>query len=565
MFTHQIQKIKKAILLLVPLVLVACGGGDLNNGADASEVGTGGNPGGVTVTNVFSSPKELGVGDLMYVDFGLSSELNFEGVGGDAEFNLVVVNTSAVSGNFTVQISGDLAEAGLATSESAELLDDFEDPYYEDGLKDILNDFTPSFHEALRFREEELEALDNPAFSVSPVISAMGSVVPDFAIGVGDKRDFKVLGSLSSNSQTVTVTGIVKCVGTNIAMYVDERVTSDMLSDSEVQTLCSEFDNNVIREYSLFGNASDVNGDGVVIALLTPQVNKLGALGGGIITGFFTASDLYPSTTNNASSNYMEILYIMVPDPSGTYGVQISKNFALKNLLPPVLVHELQHAINYNQHVFLRNSTSEESWLNEGLSHLAEDLLGQGQENPSRYNIFLNSPHSYPLVTAGSPGLGSRGAAYLFLRYLYEQSSGRDQFISRLLKTGEKGVKNVEQAFGETASDFDQFGEFFLRWSIALALTDRGISVDRRFTYQPRAKDSGTGHWGGVCLVCSAGDGRGTMLRGIATKSYSGYQHSTLAETSMRVFGMDQLVAEKIRFNRTGNQGAGFGVLIRTK
>ena len=259
----------------------------------------------------------------------------------------------------------------------------------------------------------------------------------------------------------------------------------------------------------------------------------------------------------------MEILYVMVPDPAGAFGTVISKDFAMSNLLPAVLPHEFQHAISYNQHVLINKGSAEEAWLNEGLSHLAEDLFGQNVENPSRYSIFLSNASAYSLVAGRSPGLGARGAAYLFLRFLYEQSEDGNKFLARIDQTSSIGVRNVESAFGGRAGDFDQFGEFFLRWNAALALTDTGITEDRHFTYKPRVKDAATGKWTGVCLRCNADDNRGTVLSGIPLSGYAGSQGVSAAQSSARFYKISS-VKDKLSFNGVSG-GSGYGILIRTK
>lgn len=562
MVANRIKKLKSgALLVVMALFLVACGsGGGSGSSENVQTPGSGSNPGGqksgVTVSNTYSQPKDLGVGDLLYVDLSQSKNLDFSGVNSSSTFTLVMANTSTSYESYSYQMSGDLNADGieLAKAIGADIPEAEEAPV--DYIDDDLNDFTASFHDALRFREQELEELEpvESGFSLSKSASTNNA-----SMAVGDAKVFKVLASLSSSS-TVNVNATAKCVGSNVAFYLDDRVGSEMMSDADVQSLCTRFDSDAQKEQNIFGSYSDINGDGKVVVLLTPQVNALGAQGGGIITGFFSASDLYTSS----SSNSMEILYIMVPDPNGAYGSKISNSFAMNNLLPPVLVHELQHAISYNQHVLINKGKSEEAWLNEGLSHLSEDLLGHNQENPSRFSIFLRSPHSYSLVTKSSPGLGSRGAAYLFLRFLYEQASDKSRFVANLLQTQNSGIKNVEVSFGGTSADFDQFEEFFLRWTIALAMSDQGISQDSRFTYQARGKDSSTGKWGGVCISCEADDGRGTSLNGASTKMYSGYQYQTNNATAARFYTVTD-VKSQLKLESLGNTGQGFGVLIRTK
>ena len=45
--------------------------------------------------------------------------------------------------------------------------------------------------------------------------------------------------------------------------------------------------------------------------------------------------------------------------------------------MPATFVHEFQHMISFGQHVLARGGASESLWLNEGLSHIAEELAGK--------------------------------------------------------------------------------------------------------------------------------------------------------------------------------------------
>jgi len=421
-------------------------------------------------------------------------------------------------------------------------------------------DATENFHAFLRDQEKNLESLEPPAGASADLAGKSVGAAPAASVSVGDSGSFKVLSSLSSTGSYATVTATAKCVGTNVIFYVDNDVTQDMLSDADVQSLCSSFDPVVATEQNLFGALSDVDNNAKLITLFTPRVNQLGAQGGGIITGYFIANDLYPSNGSNPASNTAEILYIMVADPAGRYGTAVSRSFAMSNLLPSVLPHELQHAINYNQKVFIAGGHAEESCLNEGMSHMAEDLMGQGQENASRYGIYLASPQSYSIVSCSSAGLGSRGGTYLFLRYLFEQSDNGNAFLRKLIQSPYSGIQNVEKAFAGKDLGFDQFGEFFMKWSVALT----GITQDPKFSYKARERDSGTSQLHGACVSCSADDNRGTVLHGAASASYTGSQSNSLRPAAARFFKISN-VKDKLSFNNPRSGGEGYGMLIRSK
>src|SRR5205823_6243099 len=115
--------------------------------------------------------------------------------------------------------------------------------------------------------------------------------------------------------------------------------------------------------------------------LFTKEVNKLTPRGiSGFIGGFFFERDLFPiadtpTLQGCAGSNVAEMFYVMVPDPTGVFADKRSKDDVLSNTIG-TLAHEYQHLINAGRRLYVNNADAFESvWLNEGLSHIAEELL----------------------------------------------------------------------------------------------------------------------------------------------------------------------------------------------
>jgi hypothetical protein len=148
--------------------------------------------------------------------------------------------------------------------------------------------------------------------------------------------------------------------------------------------------------------------------------------------------------------------------------------------------------ISFGQHAIIRHGNEEDPWLNEGLSHVAEELGSRyyekrfpaptrrtdpGQAFPDSSQGFIsgdlyNSYH-YLLSTAstdtsdiasvsnwgnGDGTLVQRGAAWLFLRWLGDQEDS--VVYGRLDQTNLTGIPNVAAATG--ASFPTLFGEFAL-------------------------------------------------------------------------------------------------------
>lgn len=533
------------VVVAVALAMVGCGS------ASSTSYDLGSGVGGTGLTSSFNSPAEMGVGDIMPIEFlgDTAVDVDFAGVDPSARFIMVLGNAKRGGAGTAIQLSTDMAAPLDKAADAAQIEGLNKDEMSADEVMSV-------WMRALEFDY----AFSEPVPDASGAIKAL-SLDAVKAVGAVETREFRMLNSLSSSLSYTTATGRVACTGDNIIFYVDTRVTGE-LEQSDIDMLCDEFDANLAQEQSLYGALSDVDENGKLIVFASMQVNMLGSLGGGIITGYFYAGDLYARSGSNPVSNNGEIIYTMIPDPSGRWGVSVGTDFALNNLIPAVLVHEAQHAISYNQHVFVNGGAPEDPWLNEALSHFTEDIMGLGRENPSRVALYLGNTATAGLVSSGTPNLVERGASYLFMRYLYEQHPDPASFLRALQNTSSTGVDNLEQSFNGPA-DFGTFSQFMARWSVALAMSGRGISSDLRYTYAERRINAMTGNWEGVCLVCDADDGRGTVLNGPKASPYYGYHTVAIDSSALKFFELTT-VPDNIIVEGNGDIGD-FGVLIRTE
>jgi hypothetical protein len=256
-----------------------------------------------------------------------------------------------------------------------------------------------------------------------------------------------------------------------------------------------------------FGSPSDLDGDGHVVVLLTPVANRMSlaseCVQRGYVTGFFYGVDLLE---RDPHSNRGEVFYGFVPDSTGRYSCPHSAA-DVERTLQGTFPHELQHLISFNQHVLVRGGMPEVPWLNEGLSHAAEELisrmydarypapLGRGTREqlfpdssapyiaPQLLNayIYLHAALDHSVTSyRGAGGIEERGATWLFLRWLADQKG--DDVLGRLARSNLTGVANVERAAGEP------FGTLFGDFSVAL-LTDSIPGLPR--TASPRRRFQG--------------------------------------------------------------------------
>lgn len=389
--------------------------------------------------------------------------------------------------------------------------------------KRMLRNIVPEIGDATEFIHDELRELENkipqktePAQPLRRRFATKSAAQKSQA--AVQSRSFKVLNSFSANDEYVTVTAERAYQGSNFDIYVDER-DFDAFPLDELAAVAGTFDDRVPDERDLFGNESDVDGDGKFSVLLTREINALGESYGGLITGYFYALDLFDAAIYPAS-NESEIIYALVPNPDGALGeIKVSYELLMNNILPGVLPHEFQHMANFNAHRLVNSTGTEASWLNEGLSHLAEDIYGidesgylpsSGIENPSRVANYLNNVDK-TCFTCGST-LAQRGGAYLFLRYLYEQADrGRltgaqdgMSFLWNLTDGLHRDIRNVANAIDGDPNGIPAFQEALASFGLTLYLSGSDQDHDDDFEIS------------GLNLRSFQDDNRGTVLNGPA-------------------------------------------------
>lgn len=558
-----------AAILAMSLGFAGCGSGALDGALPRdSFVANPDNP--AAVTSAVQSPAQMQPGDILQLTAvgGVPQRIDLTGTPASAAFMLAVVNMASGGDVAQVMLQGDASAPVMTKALPAPLpVDAASDAIAMNLAPEVpANAGESALQEAFDEYLRGVERVIAPD-QLQPVSApSVGKAARSAALSLGETKAFRVVSSLSSISQFREVQGVLRCIGEQVLIYVDAEVDgaagADLTRD-DVLKLCDQYNAVAAAEFAMIGEPSDLDGNGRVDVLLTPAVNRLGALGGGIITGFFFAADLQPRSGAVPVSNEGEVLYLLVPDAGGRFGVPIGRDIALRNLLPAVFPHELQHAISYNQHVMLGSGIPEAYWLNEGIAHLMEDILGVGQENPSRYALYLQQPGNYSLTPAGSPGLVARGGIFLMLRYLYEQRGSTAQFVRDLLQSDLTGIDNLEAAVGGAQGDFDQFPEFLMRFGATLMLNASGLTTDSRYQFARRDWAPATPHFSGVCTQCDADDGRGTVVSAPQAAALQANAGASLQPSTFRFY---HLAGGQAKLSVQGNADAQIGVvLVRTQ
>jgi hypothetical protein len=233
-----------------------------------------------------------------------------------------------------------------------------------------------------------------------------------------------------------------------------------------------------------FGGPADVDENGRVVAFYTRAVNELSPPASSVVTlGYFTARDLFSSAAGSCTrSNESEMFYMLVPDPTGAVNSNVRTVSFVRGSTVGTMGHELQHLINASRRVYVHGTqTFEEVWLNEGLSHISEELVfyrtsvglaprsnivvgnlttgpnasrrvaafnTYANQNFGRLRSWLQRPDTAGPVK-NTDGLAVRGAIWAFLRYSADRRNGDDaQLWYDLVNTTSTGTANLQAALG---------------------------------------------------------------------------------------------------------------------
>lgn len=329
---------------------------------------------------------------------------------------------------------------------------------------------------------------------------------------------------VSCQDTTRTVTARVRAVGERVMLVQDTAAPSTgSFSEADFELLRDEFDRVVLpTDSAYFGGPADIDGNGRITLLFTPEVNRLTPRNAtSRISGFFLPLDLVDSGDAEGSglrgpegqvcpaSNEGEVLYLSVPDPDGDVGPALARPEALR-LARSVTAHELEHLLSAEQRLIFGGGDFSDlgtTWLQEGLAHLAEEVVGlriMGLEpgsdlgwrevsadrnllelfntfhldNFGRLSLFMQAPSLTPALASADPGglsgLQMRGFAWSLLRWVGDGRLDDDPAgFFRQLSTGgsahRRGIENLETATGAAWEDL------LSRYLLSVALDEADV------------------------------------------------------------------------------------------
>ena len=303
-------------------------------------------------------------------------------------------------------------------------------------------------------------------------------------------------------------TGRVVAISTHAIVIADTANPTGGYTDAEYVTVGQQFDDVYAMDVAAFGDPTDIDSNGKVIMFFTRAVNEMTPKGSGsVVGGFFYGRDLFPKADSPvlgpgsgcATSNVSEMFYLAVPDPNALVNgnTSFTKTF-VSHLTLSTTAHEFQHLINASRRLYINTTATdfEVVWLNEGLSHIAEELLFYRQSNGltprqdidsldfkgnqtnvdsynfneqsnfGRYREFLLKP-SVASPYAPDDSLWTRGATWAFLRYAADHRGANDgDTWFKLVNSSKTGLPNLQDVFGAGLMSI------FRDWSVAVIADD---------------------------------------------------------------------------------------------
>lgn len=450
------------------------------------------------------------VGGFQEARGGASAELCLRGPAGGGEYVLVAFSGATPSSSSTrlrftgenlVPAVGPPSPAPAAPSLPGHLAFEERSPSRDS-----------AFDAGIRIRErQELLFRVGPPGTPSPELAPRPTSVEVPAVG-----SFLNLNAQADSAcaDPITRTGQVVAISNRALVVADTLNPSGGFDLHDYQHLAAVFDTLVVpMTDEHFGQPTDLDGNGRTILFFTREVNALTEEGADrFVGGFFFARDLFPRTRTPrlqacASSNEAEILYLMVPEPGRTPESVWGRTAVLRNT-PSTIAHEQQHLINAARRLHRSQASIpfEDTWLNEGLSHSAEELLfyrasglepgsnlglselraggsrvmdainGHHLPNIRRFERFLRAPHDHSPYD-DEDSLEARGATHQFLRYAADRRNGADaEFFRSLVDASDAGVPNLAARLGGEVV----LQEWLADWSVAIYADSRVRNLDPR-------------------------------------------------------------------------------------
>jgi hypothetical protein len=207
-------------------------------------------------------------------------------------------------------------------------------------------------------RKGRVEAVTTPQSPGQPLLYAVQEVV-ETTPGAGDWHPAVPSGFVQGQFQNL----------------IDAFVQSPPGSTPAVGMLSSLKTGAMDLFANYFGAVSDVDGNGGVIVFFTRKMNELSPPGGGLAApAMFQIRDL-SSVASCADSNQGEILYALMPDPTGSVNGNVRTLSYVYGAMGPALVHHFAHLAIASRRIYFSHSAQELTWLDEGIAWAMQEVV----------------------------------------------------------------------------------------------------------------------------------------------------------------------------------------------
>ncbi|MFN7143230.1 MAG: hypothetical protein ACK4YP_05595, partial [Myxococcota bacterium] len=317
---------------------------------------------------------------------------------------------------------------------------------------------------------------------------------------IGSARDeFLVRDDLTDTQSYTAVSATLWAVADNVAIWVDDDVPIDWdidcdgtvdvpdqydaygFDNCDLADVADIIDTNIIpNTRSLYGQESDIDGDGRVSVVITPVLNAITRTSDDeedharVLSSYAEPNvDLAEfHYRENPGSDEQEVLYVFAPDPYGFFNPDTAPTVESYTgyQLAAEVARSFTTLISYNEHHLLRGGEVEEDWVNDVLGTFAAEYCGFGANYYADAWEYVDAPHLYPLASAaalGSLETLSRGAQYLFGLWLYEQAEASSPgsggaVLADIVQTDSIGIEAIEAGTGQ------DFADLVVAWQVAL-------------------------------------------------------------------------------------------------
>ena len=361
----------------------------------------------------------------------------------------------------------------------------------------------PTRDDAFESRLRDMERAElTPRFASARLSTANSVPALPATVAVGDLLTINVNATDACSNPVLHAVRVV-AIGGKALILNDTLNPKPGFSTADYQRFAARFDTLVYpMDATAFGEPTDIDKNGHIAIVFTRAVNELTPRGSASYVGGLTFSrDLFPQVGTArasacAASNEGEFFYLMAPDPNGLINGNRRTNAFVDSNSTGVIAHELVHLINASRKLYVNTAAPkfEEKWLDEGLAHVAEELLfyreaGLAPRSNITYQTLISSTrirNAYLNDMAGNQGrlrdflaspagespyrtgddLPTRGAAWSLLRYLVDRAAASDGDLwSRLVNNTAVGTANLQSVFGDVAPRVRD-------WSVSNAVDD---------------------------------------------------------------------------------------------